>query len=292
VASRQTVFQSVIHAPNSASITWIIRETDACRLTRREPLPYITLSRRRVTYAAASSPHHPTAPFARMPYHILFVDDEAGLQLTVGDRLRREGYVVESAFDGDEAFEKASQSPYDLILLDVMLPRRDGFTVCADLRGAGVATPILMLTALAHVEDTVKGLKNGADDYVTKPFVMQELLARVEAVLRRTHRSIPSKRIHVLGDVRVDFEAREVTKGGMAVSLSGREFDLLQYLLEHAGRTVPRDELLHELWPGREGRFSRTIDMHVASPRRKLEPDSRQPGLFVTVPKVGYKCRL
>ena len=157
--------------------------------------------------------------------NILLVEDEEALRMTVGDRLRNEGYVVECAVNGDEAFEKATLLPFDLILLDIMLPGRNGFDVCRDIRKAGLITPILILTARGQIADKVTGLKIGADDYVTKPFEMPELMARVEALLRRA----PSRpETHAapfeFGSIRVDLRATEVTRNGKVVNLSAREF--------------------------------------------------------------------
>jgi two-component system alkaline phosphatase synthesis response regulator PhoP len=172
--------------------------------------------------------------------NILFVEDEEALRMTVGDRLRNEGYAVDYAVNGDEAFEKATLLPFDLILLDVMLPRKNGFVVCRDIRRAGLITPILMLTARSQTADKVNGLKIGADDYVTKPFDMLELIARVEALLRRA----PS-----------------------------------------------REELLKQVWGYTANIYTRTVDVHVASLRQKLEDDPKQPKFILTVQGLGYKFK-
>ena len=212
--------------------------------------------------------------------------------MTVGDRLRNEGYVVECAVNGDEAFEKATLLPFDLILLDIMLPGRNGFDVCRDIRKAGLITPILILTARGQIADKVTGLKIGADDYVTKPFEMPELMARVEALLRRA----PSRpETHAapfeFGSIRVDLRATEVTRNGKAVNLSAREFQLLRYFIEHPGETLSREELLKEVWGYSANVFTRTVDAHVASLRQKLENDPKQPGFILTVQGFGYKFR-
>jgi two-component system alkaline phosphatase synthesis response regulator PhoP len=221
---------------------------------------------------------------------ILFVEDEEALQLTVGDRLRSEGYVVEYASNGDEAFEKAIFIGFDAIVLDVMLSGRDGFAVCRDIRQAGLITPILMLTARTQTKDKVNGLKIGADDYLTKPFDMQELMARVEALLRRAPICPPVKQREVrFGDIVIDIRGTEVLRGGNRVSLSAREFQLLQYFIEHPGMTLSREELLREVWGYRNGTFTRTIDVHVASLRQKLEGDAKQAKCILTVKKLGYK---
>ena len=221
---------------------------------------------------------------------VLLVEDEEALRLTVGDRLRSEGFVVAYAVDGDEGFEKATQLPFDLIILDLMLPGRDGLSMCRDLRSAGFITPILMLTARGQVEDKVTGLKSGADDYVTKPFNMQELIARVEALLRRTPAGTSAQhRILKFGTIRIDPRAMEVTRDGRVVDLSVREFYLLKYLIEHAGATISRERLLTDVWGYNAGVFTRTVDVHVASLRHKLESDPKHPTFIRTVQRVGYR---
>jgi two-component system, OmpR family, alkaline phosphatase synthesis response regulator PhoP len=221
---------------------------------------------------------------------VLFVEDEEALRMTVGDRLRSEGYIVDIAADGDEGLEKATQLPFDLIILDLMLPRRDGLSICHDLRQAGLITPLLMLTAKGQTEDKILGLKTGADDYVTKPFDMQELVARIEALLRRAPTGSPAHRgVYQFAGIRVDRRATEVTRDGRPVNLSVREFQLLKYLIEHAGVTVSREQLLIDVW-GYNGKiFTRTVDVHIASLRQKLETDPRRPTFIQTVQRVGYK---
>jgi two-component system alkaline phosphatase synthesis response regulator PhoP len=221
---------------------------------------------------------------------VLLVEDEEALRLTVGDRLRSEGFVVAYAVDGDEGFEKATHLPFDLIILDLMLPGRDGLSMCRDLRTAGFITPILMLTARGRTEDKVTGLKSGADDYVTKPFSMPELIARVEALLRRTTAGTSvQNRILKFGTIRLDPRAMEVTRGGDVVDLSVREFYLLKYFVEHAGATISRERLLTDVWGYNAGVFTRTVDVHVASLRQKLESDPKRPALIRTVQRVGYR---
>jgi len=227
-----------------------------------------------------------------MPANVLLVEDEIALRMTMGDRLRNEGYVVDYATNGDEGFEKATGLPFDLILLDVLLPCRNGFVVCHDIREAGLITPILMLTALGQTADKVRGLKIGADDYVTKPFEMQELMARVEALLRRApSRSSVQGGLQRFGSVGVDLRGTEVTRDGGAVNLSAREFQLLRYFLEHPGKTLSREELLTQVWGYSQGTFTRTVDVHVASLRQKLEPEPQQPRFFLTVQGIGYKFK-
>ena len=227
-----------------------------------------------------------------MQDNILLVEDEAALRMTLGDRLRSEGYGVEYATDGPDGLEKATRLPFDLVILDVMLPGLDGLRVCEDIRAAGLITPILMLTAKGQTADKVAGLKIGADDYVTKPFDMQELMARVEALLRRApaRATVLSEVVHI-GPNRVDLRGTEVMRDGHALPLSAREFQLLRYFLEHPGATLTREQLLTDVWGYSGKRFTRTVDVHVASLRQKLEPEPKQPRYLVTVQGLGYKFR-
>jgi two-component system alkaline phosphatase synthesis response regulator PhoP len=224
--------------------------------------------------------------------NVLFVEDEEALRMTVGDRLRKEGYAVESAADGEEGFVKATQLPFDLIILDVMLPKKSGFDVCREIREAGLITPILMLTARGQTSDKVNGLKIGADDYVTKPFNMQELMARVEALLRRAPiRPAAQAAVSEFGSIHVDLMGTEATRDGKTVNLSAREFQLLRYFIEHRGATLSRDELLKQVWGYSADMYTRTVDVHVASLRQKLEDDPKQPQFILTVQGLGYKFK-
>ena len=225
-----------------------------------------------------------------MGQSILVVEDEPGLVITLRDRLRSEGYGVETARDGKEALERTRQDYFDLIILDIMLPGRNGLDVCRDLRSSGINTPILMLTARSQTVDKVLGLRTGADDYMTKPFDMLELLARIEALFRRAL-SVASSSPTVcrFGPVRVDLERTEVLRDGKPVALSAMEFQLLRYLIAHRGITLSRAELLKEVW-GYSGRpTTRTVDVHVAWLRQKLENDPKQPQFIRTVHGLGYK---
>jgi two-component system alkaline phosphatase synthesis response regulator PhoP len=223
-----------------------------------------------------------------MNENILLVEDEEALRTTLGDRLTREGFVIDTAADGESGYDKATRLPFDAIILDVMLPFKSGFDVCREIRQAGIATPILLLSARSETVDKVIGLKLGADDYVSKPFEASELLARIEALLRR-----PLLRtghgIYHLGEVRVDVKRGQVTRNGVPVYLSARELQLLRYLIERAGDAVPRTDILRSVWGYRTGTFTRTVDVHVASLRHKLEKDSKAPEFILTVPGVGYK---
>ncbi len=221
---------------------------------------------------------------------ILIVEDEQALRMTISDRLLSEGYSVECAADGDEGYRRATRDPFDLILLDVMLPRRNGFDVCRDIRQAGLITPIVMLTARGQVVDRVVGLKIGADDYITKPFDMLELMARIEAVLRRAPaRTFANAGLLQVGPLRIDVRGTQVWRSGKPVKLSAREFQLLRYLVEHRGETLTRDAILKEVWDYSTETFTRTVDVHVASLRQKLERDPKSPELILTVQGLGYK---
>src|SRR6187397_321693 len=220
---------------------------------------------------------------------ILFVEDEPGLVMTLTDRLRNEGYAVETTYDGESGLARATNERFDAIILDLMLPRKSGFDVCRDLRQRGVATPLIMLTARGQIVDKVVGLKLGADDYVTKPFEMAELLARVEAHLRRAPLSPHPTEGYAFGDVRVDFRKAEATRDGAPLELSAREFQLLRYFLEHRGATLTRDELLNEVWGYHSMPSTRTVDVHVAWLRQKIEPNPRHPQFILTVHGMGYK---
>jgi two-component system, OmpR family, alkaline phosphatase synthesis response regulator PhoP len=220
---------------------------------------------------------------------LLLVEDEPGLVLTLSDRLAREGYQVETSPDGESGLERAASEAFDLLLLDVMLPRLNGFDVLKELRKRGVETPIIMLTARGQIVDKVVGLKLGADDYVTKPFEMVELLARIEAKLRRAPVALHPAEGYQFGDIRIDFRRAEVVKGGAPLELSAREFQLLKYFIEHRGATLTRDELLNEVWGYNAMPSTRTVDVHVAWLRQKIEPNPRHPQYVLTIHGMGYK---
>jgi DNA-binding response OmpR family regulator len=227
-----------------------------------------------------------------MSESLLLVEDESALRMTLGDRLRKEGFVVDSAVDGEEGLSKATKLPFDLIVLDIMLPRLDGFAVCRSIREAGLITPVLMLTARGRTVDKVNGLKIGADDYVTKPFKMEELVARIRALLRRAPtKSEVHTAVFEFGRVRVDLRGTEVTRDGTVVNLSAREFQLLRFFLENPGLTLTREELLTRVWGYHASMFTRTVDVHVSGLRQKLEDAPRQPRFFHTVQGVGYKFK-
>jgi two-component system alkaline phosphatase synthesis response regulator PhoP len=221
---------------------------------------------------------------------ILLIEDEEALRMTLEDRLRNEGYRVDQAADGAEGLEKATTLAYDLLILDLMLPQRNGLDLCREIRQAGLATPILILTARGQTVDKVVGLKLGADDYVTKPFEMMELMARIEVLLRRAHPKVGvAPNAQEFGEIHVDWKGTEVTRGGTPVALSAREFQLLRYFCEHPGQTLSRADILREVWGYKAETFTRTVDVHVASLRQKLESDPRKPALIMTVQGLGYK---
>ncbi len=223
---------------------------------------------------------------------VLLVEDEPSLVLTLVDRLESEGYDVESARDGETGFRLAVDGSFDLILLDVALPRRSGFDVLRDLRQHKVDTPVLMLTARGQVVDRVLGLKLGADDYLPKPFDMMELLARIEAVLRR-RKGPPGGTAtgSSFGDVRVDFRQAEVFRDGNPITLSSLEFKLLCYFVEHRGALLSRRELLEKVWGYPAVLQTRTVDVHVASLRQKIELHPAKPEYIVTVHRMGYRFK-
>ena len=225
-----------------------------------------------------------------MKEKILLVEDDETLMTMLGDRLRGERYVIETAKDAEEGLEKINTSPFDLLIIDVMLPYRSGFDLCRDIRQSGLATPILFLTARSSIVDKVVGLKLGGDDYLTKPFDAEELTVRIEALLRRKPIQTGA-RIHQFGSLRVDVPRQEVTRDGKVVYLSGQEFGLLQYLMERPGQTVSRAELLRAVWGYNVSTYSRTVDVHVFALRQKLEEDPSRPVLIITVTGHGYKFK-
>ena len=206
-----------------------------------------------------------------MAARILIVEDEAGLITTLRDRLRKQGYIVSVARDAESALEATAKHSFDLILLDLMLPGQSGLAVCEKLRKGGSNTPILMLTARRQTRDKVAGLKAGGDDYLTKPFHMTELLARIEALLRRPSNLSGAPVEHYqFGKVEINVRRTEVLRSGKVVPLSAKEFQLLHYFLEHRDATLSREELLRDVWGYQELPSTRTVDVHVAWLRQKL----------------------
>lgn len=224
-----------------------------------------------------------------MSSRILLVEDEPGLVLTVSDLLVTQGHSVDTAVDGAAGLAKALTNPYDLVVLDVMLPKMDGFEVCRELRRRGRHVAVLMLTARTQVADRVTGLKLGADDYLPKPFDPAELLARVEALLRRVRKDAAPVRAFHFGAIQVDFESGKVQKNGAPVNLATKELQLLRYLIDQRGSVVPREELLQKVWEYQADVASRTIDVHVAWLRQKLEDNPQSPRHIHTIRGKGYR---
>ena len=221
--------------------------------------------------------------------HILVVEDDPAILRGLADNLKFESYEVLTAADGETGYRLAKERKPDLIVLDLMLPRLSGYEVCRKLRADGVETPILMLTARGEEADRVLGLDLGADDYVTKPFSIRELLARIRALLRRTQpaKALPDELR--FDDVVVDFRCWEATRAGKPLEMTRKEFSLLRYLASRAGEVVARDELLNEVWGYESYPSTRTVDNHIAGLRAKIERDPAQPAHLRTVHGVGYK---
>jgi two-component system alkaline phosphatase synthesis response regulator PhoP len=225
-----------------------------------------------------------------MSSRILLVEDEPGLVLTISDLLASEGYEVTAAGDGETAVVKAADGHFDLVVLDVMLPKKSGFEVCRDLRQRGIDAAILMLTAKTQVVDRVVGLKLGADDYLAKPFDPAELLARIEALLRRIRKAnrIPVRTFQ-FADIEIDFERTAVLKAGKPLNLAAKELQLLRYLIDHRGLVVTREEALKTIWEYSSEVNSRTVDVHIAWLRQKLERDPANPRHIHTIRARGYR---
>ena len=223
-----------------------------------------------------------------MKGRILLVEDDSAIAMALRDRLQSEGYGVECVGDGMEGFDRSINSTWDLIILDIMLPGKDGLEVCRDIRAKGVNTHILMLTARDETVDKVVGLKMGADDYLTKPFEMIELLARVEALMRRRVGAVRTSDAYKIGAFEFDLRRRELRRDRRSIPLPTYEFKLLRYLCEHRGEIFDRDALLNTVWGYDAVPYTRTIDIHIASLRKKLG-DSKKQELIITVRGQGYK---
>ena len=220
---------------------------------------------------------------------ILVVEDEPAIALGLEDDLKLEGYQVEAVTDGATACTRAREGHFDLILLDVLLPEKDGFTVCRELRADGVRTPIIMLTAKGQEIDKVLGLELGADDYVTKPFSPRELLARIRAVLRRAAEPPPLVQTYQFGDVTVDFGKFEGTRKGRKIPLTALEFKLLHAFLQHPGQVLTRDQLLDAAWGPEVHLTDRIVDVHINNLRKKIEANPSKPRFLVSVRGIGYR---
>ncbi|MDA2929242.1 response regulator transcription factor [Acidobacteria bacterium AH-259-O06] len=222
---------------------------------------------------------------------ILIIEDEESILMALEDDLKLEGYKVTGVGDGQQGLSMAKEGGYDLIILDIMLPKMNGFEVCKELRQAGVGTPILMLTAKSQEIDKVLGLELGADDYVTKPFSPRELLARVKAILRRAKQTELGIDVYRFGDVELDFKKYEAAKNGAPIYLTRLEFALLQFLIKHKDQALSRDTILDEVWGKEVYTFPRTVDTHIAHLRKKIEDDPANPSYILGVRGVGYKFR-
>lgn len=220
---------------------------------------------------------------------VLIVEDDKSLAIALKRGFEFEGYSTVIAKDGETALQLASAEEFELMILDVMLPKLSGFDICQRLRNAGNPIPIIMLTARGQEIDKVLGLKMGADDYLTKPFSFMELMARVEAILRRINRKVSALEQYQFGDVVIDFFSLTATKAGQGIHLSQREFKLLKYFIEHRGEAVTRDQLLDAVWGYERFPLSRTVDMHIAKLRQKIESLPSQPMWLITVHGSGYK---
>jgi DNA-binding response OmpR family regulator len=218
---------------------------------------------------------------------ILVVEDEPSIALALEGDLRQEGYEVEVVADGDSAARAGRSGKWDLILLDVMLPGKDGFEVCREIRAAGVRTPILLLTARAHEAEKVLGFELGADDYVTKPYGARELRARIKALLRRTRTEAPED--YHFGDFELDFGRCELRRGGKPVELTTLEYKLLAAFIKHAGRVLTRDQLLDEVWGFGTHVTDRVVDNQVTNVRKKIEPEPERPRYIVSLRGIGYR---
>jgi two-component system alkaline phosphatase synthesis response regulator PhoP len=226
-----------------------------------------------------------------MSPRILLVEDEATLSFLLRERLEREGYSVATCQDGDQGLAQAISGAFNLLLLDVRLPGRNGFEVCRELRRHSVNVPVLMLTARGDVKDRVKGLKLGADDYLSKPFEVAELLARIEALLRRAHNSPPQviDSVFCFGDVVVDTAKAEVLRGGLPLEFTAKEFDLLRYFISNPDKVLSRQVLLEQVWGYKSALRTRTVDLHVAQLRQKLETNPKEPRHILTAYRTGYR---
>jgi DNA-binding response OmpR family regulator len=222
-------------------------------------------------------------------WKVLIVEDDASLVVALKRGFEFEGYAATVVRDGEAAVRLVAEQEFDVMLLDIMLPKLSGFDVCQQLRAVGNPIPIIMLTARGQEIEKVLGLKIGADDYLTKPFSFMELTARIEAILRRVNRRVGSVEHYQFGDVTINFAALETTKAGGSINLSQREYRLLKYFIEHRGEVITRDQLLDAVWGYDRFPLSRTVDMHIAKLRQKIETWPSHPAWLVTVHGSGYK---
>ncbi len=225
---------------------------------------------------------------------ILIVEDEQNMRTGLKDNLEFEGYDVETAADGEQGLKKIFENNYNLIILDVMMPKKSGFDVCKEIRKAGITTPVILLTAKGEEIDKVVGLELGADDYVTKPFSLRELFARVKAVLRRTNNlnSDETKQEIIIGKLEINFNGYKAISKNKDVQMSHKEFEILHYLWMHRNLTVTRDDLLTEIWGYDENPTTRTVDNFILKLRQRIETDPNHPKIILTVHGIGYKMVL
>ena len=223
---------------------------------------------------------------------ILIIEDEPAMQLGLKDNLELENYVVDTASDGEAGLNKLKNNLYDLVLLDVMLPKISGFDVCKQSRAAGIKTPIILLTARGEEIDKVIGLELGADDYITKPFSVRELLARVKAILRRSHSLSTNSEITTIGRLKVDFNAFHAAHDGVEIKVSHKELEVLHYLFKNKSQVVSRYDLLENVWGYEEQITTRTVDNFIVRLRQKIETNPNQPKIILTVHGSGYKLIL
>lgn len=222
---------------------------------------------------------------------ILIIEDDPAVQKGLNAALNSEGYITETISEGQAGFQAALKNSYDLILLDIMLPGKNGLDICRDLRNSSVVTPVIMLTSRKEEIDKVLGLEIGADDYITKPFSIRELLARIKALLRRTlhTENHPEASLINAGGFTVDLKKQEIRKEGIPLVLTVREFSLLHYMICHEGEVLSRDHLLDEVWGYDVYPTTRTVDNYILSLRKKIEKDPSNPEHIITVPTAGYK---
>lgn len=223
---------------------------------------------------------------------ILIVEDEAAMRSGLKDNLEIEGYEIDEAEDGIKGLEKIKSNKYNLIILDVMMPGLSGFDVCKKARASGILTPIILLTAKGEEIDKVLGLELGADDYVTKPFSLRELLARVKVILRRTENHSEPNEEYILGKLKINFNTYNASSNGVDVNLSYREYEVLKYLIAHRNQTVSRDSLLKDVWGLDSTITTRTIDNFILKLRQKIEHDINHPKIILTIYGIGYKIIL
>ncbi len=225
-------------------------------------------------------------------FKMLIVEDDADVGMGLQDFFELKGYDVALATDGEKAIDMMQRTDFDIVLLDVMMPRKNGFEVLRESQEMGVTTPVLMLTAKGDQEDILRGFGLGVDDYVTKPFNAEELAARVKAIL---HRTMPPDKapmsIYRIGDVEVNFTTHEAIRGEEPISFTALEFDILRYLIQNRGRTVSRRQLLRDVWGIDQEIITRTVDRHIASVRKKIEPDPNEPTHIETVYGLGYRFK-